>query len=89
MARKGAARQREQAGIVFTQPCRFDSWPHIPIHVVAGTDDRFFPVKFQERIARERLNQAVDEIPGGLLVALSNPGGLTDRLLAYERELGK
>ncbi|HYS07166.1 MAG TPA: hypothetical protein VEP66_00420 [Myxococcales bacterium] len=44
---------------------------------------------FQRRVARERLDQGVDAIPGGHLVALSNPRGLADRLLAYERKLGE
>jgi pimeloyl-ACP methyl ester carboxylesterase len=85
--RAGAPHQRPQAKIVFGQPCRFDAWPEVPIRVVVATSDRFFPREFQERIARERLNKEVDEIAGGHLVALSNPGGLAQRLLHYEREL--
>ena len=76
---------REQAETVFGEPCRFERWPDIPIHVLAGTDDRFFPIEFQRRVARERLGKEVEEIPGGHLVALSNPKGLTERLLAHER----
>ena len=75
---------REEADTVFGDPCRFERWPAIPIHVVAGRDDRFFPIEFQRRLARERLGKDVKEIPGGHLVALSNPNGLTERLLAYE-----
>lgn len=75
---------REEAEVVFGEPCRFDRWPDLPIHVLAGRDDRFFPIEFQRRIARERLGKEVEEIPGGHLVALSNPEGLTTRLLAYE-----
>ena len=76
---------REEADVVFGEPCRFDRWPDLPIHVLAGRDDRFFPIEFQRRIARERLGKEVEDIPGGHLVALSNPEGLTKRLLAYER----
>jgi len=76
---------REEAEIVFGEPCRFERWPDIPIHVLAGRDDRFFPIEFQRRVARERLGTKVDEIPGGHLVALSNGEGLTERLLSYER----
>lgn len=76
---------REEAEIVFGEPCRFDRWPDLPIHVVAGRDDRFFPIEFQRRVARERLGKEVEDIPGGHLVALSNAEGLTKRLLAYER----
>jgi len=75
---------REEAGIVFGEPCRFERWPDVPIHVLAGRDDRFFPIEFQRRVARERLGKKVEEIPGGHLVALSNGEGLTERLLSYE-----
>ncbi|WP_027547817.1 alpha/beta hydrolase [Bradyrhizobium sp. WSM2254] len=83
--RDGAERPREQAETVFGEPCRFDRWPDIPIHVLAGSDDRFFPIEFQRRVARERLGKEVEELPGGHLVALSNPQGLTGRLLACEK----
>jgi pimeloyl-ACP methyl ester carboxylesterase len=76
---------REQAATVFGEPCRFERWPDIPIHVLAGKDDRFFPIDFQRRIARERLGKEVEEISGGHLVALSNAEGLTERLVSYER----
>jgi hypothetical protein len=42
-----------------------------------------FPLKFQQRIARERLGLEVDEIDGGHMVAMSNPAELADRLEAY------
>jgi len=61
-------------------PC---AWPDIPIHVVVGKDDRFFPSDFQARVARDRLGKVADEIPGGHLVALSHPRELAERLLAY------
>jgi len=76
---------REQADTVFGEPCRFERWPDVPVHVLAGRDDRFFPIEFQRRVALERLGKPVDEIAGGHLVALSNPGGVVERLLAYEK----
>jgi hypothetical protein len=48
--------------------------------VLAGRDDRFFPVGFQRRVAAERLGLPVEELPGGHLVALSRQGELADRL---------
>jgi hypothetical protein len=39
----------------FDDPCTFDAWPPIPIHVSAGRDDRFFPLELQQRVARDRL----------------------------------
>jgi pimeloyl-ACP methyl ester carboxylesterase len=85
--RSGPNEPREEAEIVFGEHCRFERWPDIPVHVLAGRDDRFFPIEFQRRVARERLGKEVEEIPGGHLIALSNPEGLTERLLAYKNDL--
>jgi len=78
---------REEADTVFAEPCRFERWPNIPVHVLAGRDDRFFPIEFQRHLARERLAKDLEEIPGGHLVALSNPQGLADRLVGYAEGL--
>jgi pimeloyl-ACP methyl ester carboxylesterase len=83
---QGAAHERPEADAVFAEPCRFEAWPAVPIDVIAGREDRFFPVEFQRRVAQERLQVAVDELPGGHLLALANPRGLADRLLAYLRD---
>ena len=85
VAAEGAPYQRPEADIVFGEPCAFSAWPKIPIHVIAGREDRFFPLDFQRRIARERLGVDVDVLPGGHLNALSNPQALADRLLSYLR----
>jgi pimeloyl-ACP methyl ester carboxylesterase len=74
--------QREQGKNVFREPCRFEAWPKLPIRVIAGRDDRFFPLSFQRKVARERLGLPVEELPGGHLIALSNPQGLSERLLS-------
>ena len=85
---RSEARQRPEADVVFGEPCRFEAWPAVPIHVVGGRDDRFFPIDFQRRVAQDRLEVGVDDIPGGHLVALSNPRGLAAQLLAYARTTG-
>jgi pimeloyl-ACP methyl ester carboxylesterase len=85
VAAAGESQQRPEAQIVFREPCRFDTWPKVPIHIIAGQGDRFFPLEFQRRVARERLGLPVEEVPGGHLVALSNPRGLVDQLIAYTR----
>jgi pimeloyl-ACP methyl ester carboxylesterase len=82
---QGAARERPEAEVVFGEPCRFEAWPTVPIHVVAGRDDRFFPIDFQRRVAQDRLQASVDDLPGGHLLALANPRGLADQLLGYLR----
>jgi hypothetical protein len=38
----------------FESVCDFGSWPAIRTRVLAGEQDRFFPVGFQRRIARDR-----------------------------------
>jgi pimeloyl-ACP methyl ester carboxylesterase len=86
VAKQGEALERPEADIVFGEPCRFEAWPAVPIHVIAGRDDRFFPIELQRRVAQERLQVPVDELPGGHLLALANPRGLTDQLLAYLEE---
>jgi pimeloyl-ACP methyl ester carboxylesterase len=79
--RNGPSDQRPQAESIFMQPCRFERWPSIPIRVIASADDRFFPLEFQRRVARDRLNMEPEAIRGGHLVALSNPQVLADQLL--------
>ena len=76
-----------QSDAVFGSPCTFESWPAVPTRVLIGRDDRFFPVDFQRRVARERLGISADEMPGGHLVALSQPEELTARLAAYAADL--
>jgi pimeloyl-ACP methyl ester carboxylesterase len=85
VVKAGADHQRAEVEAVFKSPCRFEAWPAVPRHVIAGTADRFFPLELQARIARERLGVDVQEVSGGHLVALSNPGGLSERLIALSR----
>ena len=59
--RTGPQQPREEAEIVFGEPCQFDRWPDIAVRALAGRDDRFFPIEFQRRVARERLGKEVDE----------------------------
>jgi pimeloyl-ACP methyl ester carboxylesterase len=86
IAERLASHARDEAEIAFREPAAFERWPDVPIHLVAGKDDRFFPATFQARLARERLGRAVHEIPGGHLVALSRPRELAELLLSYVSE---
>jgi pimeloyl-ACP methyl ester carboxylesterase len=81
VAAKGEPHQRPEAHAVFGSICNFDAWPCIPIHVVVGADDRFFPVEFQRTLARDRLGVEADVLPGGHLIALARPLGLAEILL--------
>ncbi len=58
------------------------SWIDVPIRVVAGRDDRFFPLALQRRVAHDRLSIEAAVLPGGHLMALSHPEELTAYLLA-------
>jgi pimeloyl-ACP methyl ester carboxylesterase len=71
----------------FEDPWPLERWPDVPTRVVAGREDRLFPLEFQRRVAAERLGIAADEVPGGHLVALSRPVELADRLEAYLRSM--
>jgi pimeloyl-ACP methyl ester carboxylesterase len=72
-----------QSGRPFADPWPLSRWPDVPTRVVVGRDDRVFPADFQRRIAADRLGLAVDEVPGGHLVALARPVELADRLEDY------
>jgi pimeloyl-ACP methyl ester carboxylesterase len=78
----------EPSAKAFGTPCAFERWPDVPTRVLAGSDDRFFPAEFQQRVAKERLGLDVDLVPGGHLVAISNPVAVADQLVAYAAEIG-
>ncbi len=69
------------ADSVFADPCDFARWPPVPTTVLSGRDDRFFPYDFQRRVAAERLGRIAEPLPGGHLIALSQPQALAARLL--------
>jgi pimeloyl-ACP methyl ester carboxylesterase len=60
----------------FEDVCAFEAWPPVPVHAIAGRDDRFFPLELQQRVARDRLGLAPIVVPGGHLSALSHPDEL-------------
>lgn len=67
----------------FGDVCTFETWPPIPIHVIAGREDRFFPRELQQRVARQRLGVEPSVVPGGHLAALSHPDELADAIAGY------
>ena len=81
VAAAGAKYERNEAAAAFASACDFDAWPSIPIGVVAGAGDRFFPVEFQRTVATGRLGLEADVLPGGHLIALAQPGALARYLL--------
>ena len=76
---RGEPRQSQR---LFGSRCTFKGWPAASTHVLVGREDRFFPAPFQQRIAQERLGAAIQLMPGGHLLALSQPQELARRLLA-------
>lgn len=76
VAAGGADEQRPEADAVFASVCDFAAWPQVPIRVLAGADDRFFPAGFQQELAASRLGITADVLPGGHLIALSQPAAL-------------
>ena len=62
--------------------CDFAAWLTIPIRVVAGSDDRFFPADFQRRLAGSGSASRRTSLPGGHLIALSQPAALAAYLLS-------
>jgi pimeloyl-ACP methyl ester carboxylesterase len=82
---EGEAHERPEADAVFASTCDFASWPSVPLHVLVGRDDRFFPAEFQREIAHDRLGVTVDLVPGGHLFALARPELVADYLVASTR----
>jgi pimeloyl-ACP methyl ester carboxylesterase len=76
-----SSREEEPADSLFQTRFPLTHWPDVPTTVLAGRDDRFFPYEFQRRVARERLRLEVEQVPGGHLLALSQPETLVARLL--------
>ena len=74
---------QDQSSTPLDEPWPLEAWPDVPTRLLAGRHDRMFPLEFQRRIARQRLDMEVDEIDGGHMVAMSNPAELANRLEAY------
>jgi pimeloyl-ACP methyl ester carboxylesterase len=59
------------------------AWPDVRTQVLAGRNDRLFPVETTRRLARERVGVEADVIDTGHLPALARPDELAQRLEAY------
>jgi pimeloyl-ACP methyl ester carboxylesterase len=71
----------EPVDSLFETGFELSRWPDVPTTVLAGRDDRFFPYEFQRRLAKERLGLEAEPLPGGHLLALSQPDALVARLI--------
>jgi pimeloyl-ACP methyl ester carboxylesterase len=73
-----------QSSTPMDEPWPLDGWPDVPTSVIAGRNDRLFPLEFMRGLARDRLGvDDVDEIDSGHLAALARPDELTDLLEAH------
>jgi pimeloyl-ACP methyl ester carboxylesterase len=75
-----------QSSTPFALPWPLKAWPDVPTRFLQGSDDRFFPVELQRRVAADRLGITIEEMPGGHLVALSQPELLASHLERYRTE---
>lgn len=57
-------------------------WPDVPVRVIAGRNDRLFPLPFLTRLANDRLGVEPETVDSGHLPALACPSELTELLLA-------
>jgi pimeloyl-ACP methyl ester carboxylesterase len=77
-----ATAQRNQGGGIMATP--LTAWPDgVPVRAISGSEDRFFPLSFQQRVVRERLGIAPDLIPTGHVSALALPDALAELLNSY------
>jgi pimeloyl-ACP methyl ester carboxylesterase len=76
-----ADEEADQSDRPMRDPCAFETWP-APVTAIAGRDDRFFPLEFQQELAQARLGIEPVVVPGGHLVALSHPEELVAAILA-------
>jgi hypothetical protein len=89
IAAAGEPHQRAEAAVALGSACDFAAWPDIPVRVVAGEGDRFFPAAFQRQVAADRLGVTASVLPGGHLIALSQPEPLAGYLLSVAADTGQ
>ncbi len=87
VAEESGGHVRRQSDTPFRSSLRLPAWPAVATRVVAGRDDRFFPLDFQQRLARDRLGLTAEVLPGGHLIALSQPLPLAAQLETYRLAL--
>jgi pimeloyl-ACP methyl ester carboxylesterase len=73
----------EQNDGPFIDPWPLTQWPNIPTRVIAGRNDRLFPLAFMQQLSRTRLGIEPDIIDTGHLPALAQPEALAHLLLGY------
>jgi pimeloyl-ACP methyl ester carboxylesterase len=74
-----------QADKPFEEPWPLAGWPAVPTKVIAGRNDRLFPLEFMRRLSQERLGVEPEVIDTGHLPALARPADLAEMLAACAR----
>jgi pimeloyl-ACP methyl ester carboxylesterase len=75
-----AGGERAPTAASFTTRWNAKQWPDVPVRVIACRFDRFFPLPFVQRLARERLGVEPAVIDSGHLPALGHPVELAAQL---------
>jgi pimeloyl-ACP methyl ester carboxylesterase len=75
-------RLRPQAQAPYVAPCPLDAFPAIPATYVVCSEDRLVNPDWSRRVARERLNADLVELPGSHSPFLSRPAELAEVLHA-------
>lgn len=75
-----AGGERAPTAASFTTRWNAKQWPGVPVRVIACRFDRFFPLDFVQRLARERLGVEPSVIDSGHLPALGHPEELAEQL---------
>ena len=83
LAAEAMSKERRQSETTGREPWPLDAWPHVPTHVIIGSEDRFFPADWLRGVVRERLGIEADELPTGHTPALSRPGELVELMESY------
>lgn len=73
----------EQSDGVFRDPWPLTVWPDTPTRVIAGRNDRLFPLAFMQGLSRSRLGIEPDIVDTGHLAALADPEAVTNLLVGY------
>ena len=72
-----------KSAAVFAEPWRLEVWPAVPSTVIASSEDRLVPRSLQRH--SPATGSAVQTLPGGHLVAVSQPAALADRIAAVSK----
>ena len=81
VVQSGSDEPQQQSDRPFRDPFVLEAWPDVPTRVIAGRFDRFFPLEFVQRVARQRLGVEPEVVNSGHLPALACPHELTALLL--------